>query len=55
MQSSAVLTFTVRGLGLSKKASNIELNLEVDSKSDCADLKTWFDNLWESDQVVGCY
>ena len=43
--------FTVRGLGLSEKASNIELNLEVDSKSDCADLKTWFDNLWESDQV----
>ena len=44
--------FTVRGLGLSKKASNIELNLEVDSKSDCADLKMWFDNLLESDQVV---
>ena len=44
--------FTVRGLGLSEKASNIELNLEVDSKSDCADLKTWFDNLWESDQVA---
>ena len=44
--------FTVRGLGLSKNASNIELNLEVDSKSDCADLKIWFDNLWESDQVV---
>ena len=44
--------FTVRGLGLSEKASNIELNLEVDSKSDCADLKTWFDNLWESEQVV---
>ncbi len=43
--------FTVRGLGLSGKASNIELNLEVDSKSDCADLKTWFDSLWESDQV----
>ena len=43
--------FTVRGLGLSKIASNIELNLEVDSKSDCADLKTWFDSLWESDQV----
>ena len=43
--------FTVRGLGLSEKASNIELNLEVDSKSDWADLKTWFDNLWESDQV----
>ena len=44
--------FTVRGLGLSQKASNIELNLEVDSKSDCADLKTCFDNLWESDQVM---
>ena len=43
--------FTVRGLGLNQKASNIELNLEVDSKSDCADLKKWFDNLWESDQV----
>ena len=43
--------FTVRGLGLSKNASNIELNLEVDSKDDCRDLKTWFDNLWESDQV----
>ena len=43
--------FTVRGLGLNKKASNIELNLEVDSKSDCEDLKQWFDNLWESDQV----
>ena len=43
--------FTVRGLGLSEKTSNIELNLEVDSKSDCADLKTWFDSLWESDQV----
>ena len=43
--------FTVRGLGLNEKMSNIELNLEVDSKSDCDDLKTWFDNLWESNQV----
>ncbi len=43
--------FTVRGLGLNEKASNIELNLEVDSKGDCADLKAWFDNLWVSDQV----
>lgn len=43
--------FTVRGLGLNERASNIELNLEVDSKDDCADLKAWFDNLWESDQV----
>ncbi len=44
--------FTVRGLGLSEKANNIELNLEVDSKSDCADLKTWFNNLWDSEQVA---
>ena len=44
--------FTVRGLGLSETVNNIELNLEVDSKSDCTDLKTWFDNLWESEQVA---
>ena len=44
--------FTVRGLGLSETVNNIELNLEVDSKSDCADLKTWFDNLWDSEQVA---
>ena len=43
--------FTVRGLGLNEKASNIELNLEVDSKTDCTDLKKWFDNLWESKEV----
>lgn len=43
--------FTVRGLGLSQNTSNIELNLEVDSPSDCADLKAWFDALWESDDV----
>ena len=43
--------FTVRGLGLSRNAKNIELNLEVDSPSDCADLKAWFDALWESDEV----
>ena len=43
--------FTVRGLGLSRSAKNIELNLQVDSRSDCADLKTWFDALWESDEV----
>ena len=43
--------FTVRGLGLSKNASNIELNLEADTPDDCADLKAWFDSLWESDAV----
>ncbi len=43
--------FTVRGLGLNENTRNIELNLEVDSKSDCANLKKWFDNLWESKEV----
>lgn len=43
--------FTVRGLGLSENTSNIELNLEVDTPDDCADLKAWFDSLWESDAV----
>ena len=43
--------FTVRGLGLSRNAKNIELNLEVDNQSDCADLKAWFDDLWESEEV----
>ena len=43
--------FTVRGLGLSKNSSNIELNLEVNNQGDCADLKDWFDDLWESDEV----
>ena len=44
--------FTKRGLGLSRSTSNIELNLEVDSKDDCRDLKEWFDNLWDSDRVA---
>ena len=48
---SAVLNFTVRGLGLSKNSSNIELNLEVNDQCDCADLKDWFDDLWESEEV----
>ena len=43
--------FTVRGLGLSKHSSNIELNLEVNDQCACADLKDWFDDLWESEEV----
>ena len=43
--------FTVRGLGLSERSNNIELNFIVDDESDCADLKAWFDKLWESDKV----
>ncbi len=43
--------FTARGLGASQRANNIELNLEVSDPTDCMDLKTWFDDLWESDEV----
>ncbi len=44
--------FTVRGLGLSSNHSNIELNLEVDSDRDRTDLKAWFDELWNNDELV---
>ena len=43
--------FTRRGLGLAE-TPNIELNLIVDSDRDRADLKHWFDDLWEDDQLV---
>ncbi len=44
--------FTTRGLGLSDGASNIELNLVVDSDRDRADLKAWFDELWNDSTLV---
>ena len=44
--------FTVRGLGLGAQGNNIELNLEVDSKRDRTDLKTWFDELWDDTALV---
>src|SRR3990172_11660944 len=43
--------FTVKGLGLSLN-NNIELNLEVDSKRDRNDLKDWFYEIWNNDEVV---
>ncbi len=43
--------FTRRGLGLSA-TSNIELNLIVDSDRDRADLKQWFDDIWQDDKLV---
>jgi phosphatidylserine/phosphatidylglycerophosphate/cardiolipin synthase-like enzyme len=43
--------FTVRGLGLGK-ASNIELNLEVNDRRDREDLKRWFDDLWNDKELV---
>lgn len=43
--------FTRRGLGISE-ASNIELNMVVDSDRDRTDLKAWFDELWTNDALV---
>jgi hypothetical protein len=43
--------FTSRGLGVSAD-SNIELNLEVDSKRDVEDLKDWFNELWKNEALV---
>ena len=44
--------FTARGLGLSSNNSNIELNLEVNDNRDLTDLKAWFDELWNNDELV---
>ena len=43
--------FTVNGLGLGK-ARNVELNLVVDSNRDRKDLKNWFEEIWESKDIV---
>ena len=43
--------FTQRGLGLAV-TSNIELNLVVDSDRDRADLKAWFDEIWDDEKRV---
>jgi len=42
--------FTSRGLGLSA-TPNLELNLIVDSDRDRADLKAWFEGIWNDDLV----
>jgi hypothetical protein len=39
--------FTVNGLGLGE-SPNIELNMVVDSERDRADLKNWFDEIWNN-------
>lgn len=44
--------FTVSGLGLNGANSNIELNLEVDSRRDREDMLAWFDALWEDEKLV---
>ncbi len=43
--------FTRRGLGLASNP-NIELNLIVDSDRDRADLKAWFDAIWDDEELV---
>ncbi|MDW7680769.1 MAG: phospholipase D-like domain-containing protein, partial [bacterium] len=43
--------FTVRGLGLNEQ-SNIELNLEVDSRRDREDLFQWFQEIWNDKDLV---
>jgi hypothetical protein len=40
--------FTVNGLGLGARP-NIELNLVVNDRRDLADLKEWFDKLWNNE------
>ena len=42
---------TQRGLSIAD-TSNIELNMVVDSDRDRADLKVWFDELWNNDALV---
>ena len=44
--------FTVRGLGLGNGDNNIELNLIVDSNRDRQELKQWFTEVWNDDQLV---
>jgi SNF2 family DNA or RNA helicase len=44
--------FTVRGLGLGNGNNNIEFNLIVDSNRDRRELKQWFDELWNSSDLV---
>ena len=44
--------FTVRGLGLNPTGNNIELNMRIEDKEDCDELKGWFDEIWaDTDHV----
>ena len=44
--------FTVRGLGLNPTGNNIELNMRIEDKQDCDDLKAWFDGIWSDTDHV---
>ena len=53
--SEAILgssNFTVSGLGLGTSGNNVELNLEVNDNRDRADLKNWFDEMWNDKALV---
>ncbi len=44
--------FTVRGIGSGTEGSNIELNLVVDGNRDRRELKSWFDEIWNDNELV---
>jgi SNF2 family DNA or RNA helicase len=44
--------FTLRGIGRASSKNNLELNLIVDSTRDRDDLKSWFVELWEDENLV---
>jgi superfamily II DNA/RNA helicase len=44
--------FTVRGLGLNPTGNNIELNMRIEDKEDCDELKGWFDEIWRDTNHV---
>ncbi|MGI0134766.1 MAG: phospholipase D-like domain-containing protein, partial [Candidatus Micrarchaeaceae archaeon] len=44
--------FTVRGLGMGGGGNNIELNLIVDSNRDRQELKQWFAEVWNDENLV---
>ena len=44
--------FTPCGLGLQKTGNNIELNLAVENPAERAELKAWFDRLWNDPELV---
>ena len=45
--------FTVGGLGIGEsRRRNVELNLVVEDRRDLRDLKNWFNELWENQELV---
>lgn len=44
--------FTTRGLGLAGAGNNIELNLTVEDNRDRHDLRTWFNEIWQDENLT---